>query len=230
MKKLSVYEVKKQIIKAAIDMGENPCEFLAFASIETGGTFNNTVVSKSGTFVGVMQLSNGAGGVKGEDRKNPYKATIGAIKYMRSNKDQIIEKIGSNNWHPSFMYLSHQQGATGFSTTWKEQNLPISKATYRSNILNNAPVKFNYVYEFIKFWANKFDNLIKQCSIECLTTVNQLGEYSKNDKSEDVIVSNIKEDDNNIVVNGCLYKTRYGVKAGEYKNNYKRNFFNVNIA
>jgi hypothetical protein len=49
---------------------------LAIAHVETGGKFNADAKSKSGTYCGVFQLSDGYGGCKGNDRFDVEKATI----------------------------------------------------------------------------------------------------------------------------------------------------------
>lgn len=227
MTKLSELETKKQIVKACLEMDEDPCVFLAYASIETGGTFNNLAKSSNGKYVGVFQLGDGVGGVTGNNRYNPYLSCIGAIKYMRSNKKQIVSSIGSQNWKPYMMYLAHQQGAGGFSVSYKEQNKLISEAKYSGNIRSNAPKNAKYVYDFIKYWENKFNVLISSCDVKCNTNISGLAESTGNDGSLDVNYDN-NGNNNQIVVGNCVVTWGNG-KGNNATNKTKlhRNYFVV---
>ena len=166
MKKLPVKTVKEQIIKACNDYGANPCILLAFASIETGGTFNN-LANNNGTYLGVFQLSNGYGGVKGNDRYDPYKSCVGAIKGIEELQD-TFEKKGLV-YYDYYAYLRHQQGLNGLLSIIKEQNSKIENYSRKKALINNLPnnVKAIYVKDFLNYWANRFDSEMQKCEIKC---------------------------------------------------------------
>jgi hypothetical protein len=84
---------------------------IAMAHIETGGKFDNTVASSSGTFVGLFQLSNGIGGLKGDERKDPYLSTAAAIKYIEYHKERFAKN--GITMLDFYVYLAHQQGFSG---------------------------------------------------------------------------------------------------------------------
>lgn len=167
MTKLPVNIVKELIIKASNDMGVNPCVMLAFASIETGGTFNN--LASNGSYQGVFQLSNGYGGVKGDDRYDPYKACIGAINGIKDLEETF--KAKGLKYYDYYAYLRHQQGLNGLLGIIAHKEDKIANFSRKKALLNNLPKKVAqtavYVKDFINYWANRFQNEMNKCEIKC---------------------------------------------------------------
>lgn len=174
--RLSVTEVKQQIVRAATEMNEDACMLLALAHIETGGTFNNMATNGS-KYYGIYQMSNGYGGVTGNDRFNPYIATKGVIKAIRSNKADYLKN--GIDWVDYYAYLSHQQGLYGSKTIAKaaQDNLTISQYSQKykrpvDSILGNAKRKWNLnsnskVSDFVKLWQEEFKTLAGECTQVC---------------------------------------------------------------
>lgn len=165
MQKLPVKQVKELIIKASNDMGVNPCVMLAFASIETGGTFNN--LASNGSYQGVFQLSNGYGGVKGNDRYDPYKACIGAINGIK-DLEETFKKKGIK-YYDYYAYLRHQQGLNGLLQIIQHKNDKIENFSRKKALYANLPrsVKAVYVSDFINYWENRFKKEMEKCQIVC---------------------------------------------------------------
>lgn len=213
-KQLSVLETKRQIVQASIDMGEEPCVLLAFAGIESGGTFNNLIVGgKKKDYWGTMQLSNGYGGCTGGERFDPYKATICTINKMRVNRDAITKKFG-DVWKPFFMYMAHQQGLGGFNFAFKNQNRKINElpSDKQDSIRANIGKKAVYVYELLQYYEKKFNKYTSGCSITCTNDLKGLSGI-------------VKEDDNTIIVGNCIVRTNYEKKNIETIHTKHRNFF-----
>lgn len=176
MSKLSKEEVISQIIKASIEQKEDACMMVALAHIETGGTFNN-MANRAGKYLGVFQMSNGYGGVKGNDRYNPYLATLGTIKAIRSNRDSF--NTSGLVWKPFYAYLTHQQGLAGAKGIAKSAQLGHTIATYGAEtkrgadvLLNNAKRtwglnKSSKVSAWLSYWEADFAKLMATCTYAC---------------------------------------------------------------
>jgi hypothetical protein len=157
-------QCKQIIIDVCQQYGEDPCMFLAMAKVESN--YNN--LARNGSYVGLFQLADGVGGIKGDDRLDPRKNTYGAIIFKRSNQKIVLAKTGE--WRPHFAYLAHQQGATGFAVSWNEKDLPIAQATYYKNMMNkNIPnaVKSSIktVNDWLNWWTNNFYNRYNACPV-----------------------------------------------------------------
>jgi hypothetical protein len=63
---MTTNEVKQKIVEVCNRIGAPVPVVMAIASIESN--FNPGAKSKSGTYVGIFQLSNGWGGCNGDDR------------------------------------------------------------------------------------------------------------------------------------------------------------------
>ncbi len=165
MEKLPIKTVKELIIKASNDMGVNPCIMLAFASIETGGTFNN--LASNGSYQGVFQLSNGYGGVKGNDRYDPYKSCIGAINGIKELENTFKNK--GLKYYDYYAYLRHQQGLNGLLQIIEHKEEKIENFSRKKALYANLPkkVKAIYVKDFISYWENRFLQEMDKCEIKC---------------------------------------------------------------
>lgn len=179
MIRLSKDKVIENIIKAAEDYNFDACTLLTFAHIETGGTFNNLARSKNGKYVGVFQLSDGYGGVKGDDRLDPYKSAVGTIKVISNIKKDIEEK--GIKWEDFYIYLSHQQGKAGL--IWiledakdgkliKDHYNRTTKSKRGSVLLNNSAKAWKLtendkIQTWLDRWREYFNNVANKCSIKC---------------------------------------------------------------
>jgi hypothetical protein len=166
MKRLSKQEVINRIIKASNDYGANPCTMLTFASIETGGTFDN-MANNNNTYLGVFQLSNGYGGVKGDDRYDPYKSCIGAINGIQELQDTFKKK--NLVYYDFYAYLRHQQGLSGLLSIIENKDKPIENYERATALKRNVPksVELDYVGDFLNYWSDVYDKKMSECSIKC---------------------------------------------------------------
>lgn len=215
---------QQQIAKAASDMGEDPCSMLAFADIETGGTFNN-VASNGGKYIGLFQFHiktiKELGGTDA-DRYDPYKSTVYAIKYMRNNKKIFQKKHPGKKWEDWMAYVCHQQGGTGCTDIFgSSDSTPIAghkrQAGIKSNIIGKT--KISTIGEFKKMWENRFEKFTSTCSSFCpVAGVSGLGEgrvvYNDDGCTFDIAFDKSKPED---------YPTNTGTEEG--KKAEKRNFF-----
>jgi len=177
MNRLTKTAVIEAIIKASEEKQFDPCTMITLAHIETGGTFNN--LAQNGKYLGVFQMSDGYGGVKGNDRLDPYKAAIGTIKSISTFKDKV-EKAGIT-WQPFYIYLRHQQGEAG--AFWliedaangkkiKEHYNRVTKDSRGSVLLKNAKKAWNLtleskVSEWLNHWGSNFNSIYGKCEYKC---------------------------------------------------------------
>ena len=159
-------EIIDTIAKVAMDNDKDPCILVAFAIIESNLNAN----AINGSYAGLFQLSNGVGGCSGNDRYNVEKSTLCAIKYMDYNQSQF-EKAGLK-WKPFYAYLCHQQGLTGAKQTIEASNVAIKDYKRGRALLGNIPkssgiTKDSLVRDWLQYWENRFDNLMKNCVVKC---------------------------------------------------------------
>lgn len=161
-------QVISEIVRACNDMGENPCEYIAFAQIES----NFNPKASNGSYQGLFQLGNGVGGCKGNDRLDVYKATKCAITYKNYNK-KILEK-GGYGWDAPYAYLAHQQGAGGLQYLLKNLNSKIGNMTpARSKaLLGNIPrsagiTKESLGRDWMAYWTKRYKDITGTCTWQC---------------------------------------------------------------
>lgn len=168
MTKYSKEQNKLFIYDTAVKNGVNPCTFLTYGQIESN--FNNTAVSGSGTYVGLFQLSDGFGGIKGNDRYDPIKNTQGAINKYKHNREQIQKALG--HFKEYYTYMAHQQGLTGFLHIAQNPNLDIHLSKYANNMLGNMPSNckswVRTCGDFMKCWEQRFNGIYGTCNINDL--------------------------------------------------------------
>jgi len=181
MIKYSKDENKYFIYDTAVKNSVNPCTFLTYSQIESN--FNNTAVSKSGTYVGLFQISDGYGGISGNDRLNPIKNTQGAINKYKYNYEQIQKSLG--HFKEYYTYMAHQQGLTGFLHIVQNPQLAINLSKYASNMRNNMPPNckswVKTCGDFLKCWENRFNEIYNTCKIDQYC-VNNSGSNGSNAK------------------------------------------------
>lgn len=153
-----------QIINSCKKIGANAPIMLAFAKIESN--FKIDVCSKSKTYCGLYQLSNGYGGCIGDERTKVDSSVRCTWRKMQENKLTWL-KNQTFNWEDWFYYGMHQQGYSGFVYLLSNSNKKITDiepARYNA-IINNLPkVELNkiiYVSDFLKYWKNRFEKEVK---------------------------------------------------------------------
>lgn len=220
MSRLTKDEVIKQIVKASTEVGENPCTLIALAHIETGGTYNN--MASNGSYQGVYQMENGYGGVKGNDRYNPYIATKGVIKVMRSKKEDIVES--GVEWVDFYYYLSHQQGLWGAKSIGLgvKENLTIQQYCTKYKrplkvIMNNSKKAWGLTVnsklsEWVGNWHKTFEDLKDKCKYAC----------PKPAGVTDTVITANTSTECGYVINGKMYNNPLDLTGMKFKN---RNFF-----
>lgn len=182
MRKYSPEENMKIIAQVSEKYGINPCFMITKAKIESN--LNN--LAKNGKYWGLFQLNDGVGGVKGEDRLDPYKATEGAIKYLLYNKS-LFEKKFPQKWQDWYGYLMHQQGAAGFMSIFASPDTLINESPRKKAILANSKKEWlsqmKTHKDFIQKWQNTFDKLNNQCLTEysCFVSNNISNEFCPTD-------------------------------------------------
>lgn len=169
--KYSKEECIKQISKAASDMGVEPCMMVAFAHIETGGTFNN--LAGNGPYKGLFQFHVNTikelGGTDA-DRFDPYQSTKYAIKYMLANKKIFEKKYPGKSWADWMAYVCHQQGAGGCSDIFGSSDNTLIAGHKREKAIRNNTIgktKLTTIGQFKNMWANRFDTVTSSCSSSC---------------------------------------------------------------
>ena len=134
---MSKEEVKRKIKEVCNEINAPIPVVMAIAGIESN--FNPSAKSKSGTFVGIFQLSNGWGGCNGDDRLNLEKSIKclwnGSKNSHHRSKDRW--KQISNTWDDFYYYGIHQMGFAGFAEIYRNKNKMLSEIseTRRKNIL-----------------------------------------------------------------------------------------------
>ncbi|MCL2040052.1 MAG: hypothetical protein FWG85_06455 [Bacteroidetes bacterium] len=153
-------EVKLNIAKIGKEIGANVPVLFGVAGIESN--FNPSSKSKSGTYVGIYQLSNGWGGCKDDDRLDLAKS-IKCFWYNHSTYQKRWAETGDKSWDDFYHYGIHQQGFAGFRDIYKNKNKLISEISEarQKSILSNKPssLSWNKVsdwwdYFYKKFYAN----------------------------------------------------------------------------
>jgi len=150
-------EVKKIIIEVCNQIGAPVPVVMAIAGIESN--FNPSAISKSGTFVGIFQLSNGWGGCNGDTRLDLVKS-IKCFWNGSNNahfRDKERWKQISNSWDDFYYYGIHQMGFAGFADIYRNKNKLLSEIseTRRRNILANKPSRLEW--HRVSDWWNYFE-------------------------------------------------------------------------
>jgi len=160
-----------EIRRVCKEIGANAPLMLAIASLES--SLNPNAASKSGTFVGLYQLSNGYGGCTGDQRKNIAAATRCTWSQIQRNKAQWHNDF--SNWEDWFAYGMHQQGVAGFKTLYRNRNLKVTELPQaRQNaIKTNSPagLKVVYVSDFLNYWKNRVNGRIAEYTVPDTPTV-----------------------------------------------------------
>lgn len=155
---------KRVITEVCLNNGADPCLFLAMADLESG--FDNTAASSTGTYAGLFQLSDGLGGIHGDDRYDPEKCTLGAIRYYDDNKSYISVRYGA--WDEWYAYLAHQQGAAGLLYILQNPAMKIKDSKYGRNIRANLPVSCILASthgDFLECWRKRVESKLESCSL-----------------------------------------------------------------
>ena len=134
-------EVKQKIIKVCNEINAPVPVVMAIAGIESN--FNPSAKSKSGTFVGIFQLSSGWGGCNGDERldlEKSIKCLWNGSKNAHHNDKERWKQI-DNTWDDFYYYGIHQLGFAGFSDVYKNKNKKLNEISEarRKNILANKP-------------------------------------------------------------------------------------------
>jgi hypothetical protein len=145
-------QTQETILKIGKEIGANVPVLFGIAGIESN--FNPSAKSKSGTYVGAFQLSNGYGGCNGDDRLNLEKS----IKCTWNNHSTFKQrwKQIDGSWDDFYYYGIHQMGVSGFKEIYQNRTKLLSEISEarRKNILANKPTKLNWLY--VSDWWNYF--------------------------------------------------------------------------
>lgn len=194
-------EVKHILASVGKEIGANVSVLFGVAGIESN--FNPSSRSKSGTYMGIYQLSNGWGGCIGDDRLDLLKS----IKCFWNNHSTYKQRwlsSGTTSWDDFYHYGIHQQGFAGFSEIYKNRNsllIDLSSARQKS-ILSNKPSSASWDrvsdwwdYFYKKFYVNYNlagpfieGNRSLQILDNVLGTVGLNRSYSVWDNSEKVLI------------------------------------------
>lgn len=142
-------EVLDIIDKVAAERGINREDFLRFAYIETGGTFDETANRGRNGAKGLFQFvpdTARAYGIEGREL-DPRANTAAAAQLYLDNRRVLLNRHASNGMDylsgkPSpdgfDMYMAHQQGANGYRSIQKAiKEDSFERSDTRSKILNN---------------------------------------------------------------------------------------------
>ena len=156
-------QVKEAIIKECNQINAPVPVVMAIAGIESN--FNPSAKSKSGTFVGIFQLSSGFGGCTGDSRLDLEKS----IKCLWNNHSTYKKRwasTGDNSWDDFYYYGIHQQGFAGFREIYNNKNKLLSEISEarRKNILSNKPsaLSWNRVSDWYDYFYKKFYNIYNE--------------------------------------------------------------------
>ena len=146
-------EVKKKIVEICNKINAPVGVVMAIAGIESN--FNPSAKSRSGTYQGIFQLSNGWGGCIGDERLDLEKS----IRCLWNNHSTFKDrwKQISNIWDDFFYYGIHQMGYAGFVDIYKNRNKLLSEISEArcNNILSNKPKNIEWVR--VSDWWNYFE-------------------------------------------------------------------------
>ena len=150
-------EIKRKIIEVCNAINAPIPVLMAIAGIESN--FNPNAVSKSGTYVGIFQLSNGWGGCNGNDRFNLEKSIKCFWNGSKNahHRDKERWKQISNTWDDFYYYGIHQMGFAGFADIYRNRNKLLSEISEarRNNILANKPKSAEW--QRVADWWNYFE-------------------------------------------------------------------------
>ena len=159
-KKMTTAEVKQKIVEVCKKIDAPIPVIMAIAGIESN--FNPSSKSKSGTFMGIFQLSNGWGGCNGDDRLDLEKS-IKCLWNGSKNahyRDKERWKQIDNSWADFYYYGIHQMGFSGFADIYKNRNKLLSEISEarRNNILSNKPssASWSRVSDWWDYFEKKF--------------------------------------------------------------------------
>jgi hypothetical protein len=180
MKIMKKEKVKQTITKICNEINAPIPVIMAIAGIESN--FNPSAKSKSGTFVGIFQLSNGWGGCNGDDRLDLIKS-IKCLWNGSKNahwRDKERWKQISNSWDDFYYYGIHQMGFAGFADIYKNKNKLLSEIseTRRKNILANKPKNANW--SRVSDWWTYFEKRFYSIYNEHISTSFFDGETTEN--------------------------------------------------
>jgi hypothetical protein len=139
---------------------------MAIAGIESN--FNPSSKSKSGTYWGIFQLSNGWGGCNGDDRLDLVKSIKCFWNGSKNShyRDKERWKQIDNSWDDFYYYGIHQQGFAGFKDIYVNRNKKLSEVSdaTRNRILNNKPssATWSNVNDWWNYFRNKFYSIYNQ--------------------------------------------------------------------
>ena len=162
-----------EIRKICKEIGANAPLMLAIASLES--SLNPNATSKSGTFVGLYQLSNGYGGCTGDVRKDIAASVKCTWSQIERNKGLWHNDF--KEWEDWFAYGMHQQGVAGFKTLYRNRNSKVSALpeARQKAIITNSPsaLKPVYVRDFLNYWKDRVNGRIKEYSKEGVSQIAQ---------------------------------------------------------
>ena len=159
-------EIKQLIIKVCKEIDAPVPVVMALAAIESN--FNPNAKSKSGTFVGIFQLSNGFGGCIGDSRLDLEKS----IRCLWNNHITYKKRwasTGEKSFDDFYYYGIHQQGFAGFREIYLNKDKLLSEISEqrRKNILANKPsgATWNRVSDWWNYFEKKFYNIYNEYKI-----------------------------------------------------------------
>ncbi|AAQ58026.2 conserved hypothetical protein [Chromobacterium violaceum ATCC 12472] len=198
---------KEIIKKQAIESNVPVKDFLTFADIETGGTYNEKAYNKKSGAKGLFQFvpdTAKAYKINGKEF-DPTENTKAALQLYKDNLKAIEKKKQKNNLeylsgeqNPNGLdlYLAHQQGAGGYSIIQKvNAGLQSLGEKTKSNLIGNLPSKDKKKYaalndrdltkEYLKYWRENYKK--RQGAIEKeLSSVSQPNTEGKNEHAADI--------------------------------------------
>jgi hypothetical protein len=150
-------EIKKVLVEVGSEIGANIPVLFGIAGVESN--FNPNAKSKSGTYQGIFQLSNGWGGCNGDDRFDLEKS-IKCLWKNHSTYKQRWQNTGDATWNDFYYYGIHQMGFAGFREIYLNKNKLLSDISEarRKNILANKPsaLSWNKVSDWWNYFEKKF--------------------------------------------------------------------------
>ena len=156
-------EIKQKIIKVCKEIDAPVPVVMALAGIESN--FNSSAKSKSGSYVGIFQLSNGFGGCSGDSRLDLEKS----IRCLWNNHSTYKERwssTGDKSWNDFYYYGIHQQGFAGFREIYLNKNKMLNEISEqrRKNILANKPsgVSWSRVSDWWNYFEKKFYSIYNE--------------------------------------------------------------------
>ena len=152
--------VKQKILEVCNLIGAPVPVVMAIAGIESN--FNPSAKSKSGTYIGIFQLSNGWGGCKGDARYDLEKS-IRCLWNGSSNahyRDRERWRQIDDSWDDFYHYGIHQMGFAGFRDVYRARGKKLSEISEsrRKNILANKPssAEWSDVNDWWNYFETKF--------------------------------------------------------------------------